>query len=282
MIGDASRDPSLYAAFYERVGQRYPETKINLAERGPGTRYWTLLRELARFAHSKQLLLDIGCNDGVFTNAYCELGAPAVGIDISGTLIARARAVAEAEGLTATFYELAAEQVDELAEAPFDVVLCAEVLEHVLEPDRVLAHVRRVLRPGGTLLLSTPTPMSEIVPLDRTYVRTVFSGDKLAESQLIDSSRTLLADYGLGGYLYRHDGYYPRALRRYVEAHGFRCLRHYTITFPFPRFVRRALAALRLRDAHIERVRMGSDLVLRRLPQLRLLGAVNVQVHARP
>jgi len=41
------------------------------------------------------------------------------------------------------------------AEATFDVVLCTEMLEHVPDPQRVIDEMRRVLRPGGLLLLTT-------------------------------------------------------------------------------------------------------------------------------
>jgi len=43
-----------------------------------------------------------------------------------------------------------------LADASFDVVVCTEVLEHVAEPAVVLAELRRVLRPGGRLLVTVP------------------------------------------------------------------------------------------------------------------------------
>jgi len=38
----------------------------------------------------------------------------------------------------------------------FDAVVCAELLEHVYDPQRVLAEVARVLRPGGRLLITVP------------------------------------------------------------------------------------------------------------------------------
>jgi SAM-dependent methyltransferase len=38
----------------------------------------------------------------------------------------------------------------------FDAVLCNQVLEHVFEPDRFVAELNRVLRPGGTLVLTAP------------------------------------------------------------------------------------------------------------------------------
>lgn len=42
------------------------------------------------------------------------------------------------------------------ADATFDAVLCSQVLEHVFTPEEFLREVRRVLRPGGRLLLATP------------------------------------------------------------------------------------------------------------------------------
>lgn len=41
-------------------------------------------------------------------------------------------------------------------DASFDVVLCTEVLEHVPEPQQVIREFARILRPGGTLLLTAP------------------------------------------------------------------------------------------------------------------------------
>ncbi len=38
----------------------------------------------------------------------------------------------------------------------FDVVSAGEVIEHIYDPDRLLAETRRVLRPGGHVVLTTP------------------------------------------------------------------------------------------------------------------------------
>ena len=42
----------------------------------------------------------------------------------------------------------------------FDLVLCAETVEHVRDVQLLLSEVRRVLRPGGTLALTTPANLS--------------------------------------------------------------------------------------------------------------------------
>lgn len=44
----------------------------------------------------------------------------------------------------------------DVPDASFDAVVLTEVLEHVAEPDRVLAELRRILRPGGRLMLTVP------------------------------------------------------------------------------------------------------------------------------
>ena len=44
-----------------------------------------------------------------------------------------------------------------LADASIDVVLCTQVIEHIPEPALVLDEIRRVLRPGGKLILSVPS-----------------------------------------------------------------------------------------------------------------------------
>jgi 2-polyprenyl-3-methyl-5-hydroxy-6-metoxy-1,4-benzoquinol methylase len=54
----------------------------------------------------------------------------------------------------------------------FDTVTCLDVVEHVLDPIQLLAETRRVLRPGGTLLLSTPN-----IRYVRHVARLVVSGE---------------------------------------------------------------------------------------------------------
>jgi SAM-dependent methyltransferase len=44
-----------------------------------------------------------------------------------------------------------------LADSSMDVVLCTQVLEHIPDPIAVIGEIRRVLKPGGTLLLSVPS-----------------------------------------------------------------------------------------------------------------------------
>jgi SAM-dependent methyltransferase len=99
--------------------------------------------------------LDAGCGDGRHLAALARSPwwpARAVGTDISERILETARrAVAprEPELLRANLEALP------LEDESFDLVLCSQVIEHLLDPDAGLRELARVLRPGGTLILTT-------------------------------------------------------------------------------------------------------------------------------
>jgi ubiquinone/menaquinone biosynthesis C-methylase UbiE len=98
--------------------------------------------------------LDAGCGDGRYLAAVARArGAPRiVGTDISERILATARAAA------APFEpELARANLESLpfGDAEFDLVLCSQVVEHLLDVDAGLRELARVLRPNGTLILTT-------------------------------------------------------------------------------------------------------------------------------
>ena len=107
---------------------------------------WLVLRELSRDvarvldARARGRLLDVGCGE----KPYAGLGAGVtqwVGFDDPSN--PRADVHGSADSLP-------------FADASFDVVLCTQVIEHVPEPRAVLAECARVLRTGGTLIVSAP------------------------------------------------------------------------------------------------------------------------------
>ncbi|NLU69235.1 class I SAM-dependent methyltransferase [Streptomyces sp. HNM0574] len=98
-------------------------------------------------------VLDIGCGDGTAAAVMAETLGPRhrlVGIDWSQDALRRARG-----HLTAVRGELTAPGLP-FADGSADAVVLSEVIEHLVDPDAALDELRRVLRPGGHLLLSTP------------------------------------------------------------------------------------------------------------------------------
>jgi SAM-dependent methyltransferase len=104
------------------------------------------VRELPRVARA----LDLGCGDGRLTS---ELPARELtGADVSRVALGRANS----RRLAATWVELDPDAPLPFADGAFELVLCAETLEHVRDVQGLLSEVRRVLLPGGRLAVTTP------------------------------------------------------------------------------------------------------------------------------
>jgi SAM-dependent methyltransferase len=96
-------------------------------------------------------VLDVGCGTGATTRVLARWPgvAKVVGIDPSPVFLARARELA-AEHRHVTFQEGDVRALA-FADASFDAAVVHTCLTHVPEPERALAELRRVLRPGGRL-----------------------------------------------------------------------------------------------------------------------------------
>ena len=104
-------------------------------------------------------ILDIGCGDGRFLE-FCAVVAPQsqpVGLEISWV---RARRATD-KGFTVL--QADSERLP-FASSSFHLVLLIEVIEHMWDPDAVMADIARILLPEGRLILTTPN-----YPIKRMY-----------------------------------------------------------------------------------------------------------------
>jgi SAM-dependent methyltransferase len=128
---------------------RYDDELWELVPEDPGApprHLATFVRGLGRVERA----LDLGCGDGRLT---AELDAAELtAADVSGLALERARRRLP----RARLVELEPDGPLPLEDAHFDLVLCAETIEHVRDVQLFLSEIRRVLRPGGTLALTTP------------------------------------------------------------------------------------------------------------------------------
>lgn len=97
-------------------------------------------------------VLDVGCGAGEITREIARAGFDVVGIDVAEEPLRRARA----RNSQLDVRLVAADGEWPLQDASFDAVWAGETLEHVLDTAAWLSQARRVLRSGGTLVLSTP------------------------------------------------------------------------------------------------------------------------------
>lgn len=194
-------------------------------------------------------LLDFGCGDGRNIGKWlAERAGSYVGVDISAVAV---------QGATALGLE--ARRIDSEREIPFpddcfDVVACLEVFEHLVEPHRAASEIRRVLRPGGTLIVTVPNvaywrfrldlalfgrwdPLGDALSVERPWrdphlrfftkstLTRMLAGAGFAEIDIEGCDGALLADIPLLRRLSGGRGSYPyRMLERRLPSILARCL----------------------------------------------------------
>jgi len=107
-------------------------------------------------------VLDLGCGEGRHAiTAYLEDKVTVVGLDLSmtdlGTARSRFHEFENPEDATRSLnFTCASGLALPFADATFDKVICAEVLEHIPDYQAVLLEIKRVLKPGGQFAASVP------------------------------------------------------------------------------------------------------------------------------
>lgn len=151
-------------------------------------RYRGLLELAAPALHADARVLDVGCGAG---NLLSKLPpCRAFGVDVEPEIL-RGGVAGDAAALP-------------FRDGVFDIVFCSEVIEHVPDPDGLVAELRRVLRPGGVAVVST---------INRLSLRAIRTGKPLTGKR---HSIQHLREYT--------SGTLRRQLRRHFAVEAFRCV----------------------------------------------------------
>ena len=99
-------------------------------------------------------VLDIGCGGGLLAEPLCRLGAKVTAIDAGERNVQVAKFHAEKEGLAIDYRFATAEELAAAGEQ-FDCVTALEIIEHVDHVPQFLEACAALVKPGGTLFIST-------------------------------------------------------------------------------------------------------------------------------
>ena len=98
---------------------------------------------------------DIGCGGGLLAEPLAGRGAQVTAIDLAPTMIDVARLHAQESGAHIDYRHGDAAALAAAEARTFDVVTCMELVEHVPDPAALMLTLAQLLRPGGSLFVST-------------------------------------------------------------------------------------------------------------------------------
>ena len=99
-------------------------------------------------------ILDVACGDGYGTDIIALRDVTITGADLVEEVIEAARQLRpKRDNMTFEVQDVLDLTYDDLT---FDVILSMETIEHIPDENRYLKELRRVLKPGGRLIISTP------------------------------------------------------------------------------------------------------------------------------
>jgi SAM-dependent methyltransferase len=144
----------------------YPEPELSrvpddsVASFAGVANHWTL-----GHAEPGQVILDLGCGAGTDLLIAAQMtGATerVIGVDMTASMLATARASADAIGLTNVELHEALIEAVPIEDASVDVVISNGVIDLVPDKDAVLDEIDRVLRPGGRLQIADVVIHNEV------------------------------------------------------------------------------------------------------------------------
>lgn len=205
----------MQAHIHTRYDSEYFDQQLAKSDAKIAWQYDRMLRFTGVRPGSRTRVLDVGCGAAPGLRYLHERGITAVGVDVSAAALTAARRLLPNARLVRCDLDRGLPFVP----GNFDLVLMSEVVEHVADLRLVLSEVRRVLRPGGALVLTTPN-LWDVRRVVAAAGGPPWTGD-------LDDTHINLQS--------------PRTLRRALEVAGFDRLRIRTGWKPLLRFGGRRL-----------------------------------------
>jgi ubiquinone/menaquinone biosynthesis C-methylase UbiE len=143
-------------------------------------------------------ILEVGCGPGLMVDYFLERRADYYGVDLSSEMVAECRT--RFDGLASVHFCVGDVQRLEFSDSSFDIVLCLGALEYVAVESQAVGEMARVLKPGGTVILSAITKWSPFNTWERLVYRRMTRrgpGPIVQEYHTEEQFRKLLQTLGL-------------------------------------------------------------------------------------
>ena len=118
---------------------------------------WLWLRKYLKKTNNNEKILDIGCGNGGFSINLSLLGYKVVGVSNQEENIINAIESAKYFDVkNVSFINADVFRINEMFSDEFDIIVCTEVVEHILDDNKLFQVIFKLLKPGGQLYLTTP------------------------------------------------------------------------------------------------------------------------------
>jgi 2-polyprenyl-3-methyl-5-hydroxy-6-metoxy-1,4-benzoquinol methylase len=210
-----AKETDYYAEIYDRI-----------------TFHEKMISFLGKMIHGKDIV-DIGCGGGNYLPVIAKYHARSyIGCDCLKPLLFHAAAKSSLP--LSLFVAYSGKEIP-IANESCDIVLCLEVIEHVDKPDQLLENIFRIVKPGGIVLISTPTTAIYLYP---HFILPMFK--KLIKGDI----RGFISDLRLQKWwrttekhwdesLPSHPALRPVVFRNFIERVGFHVICHKTLFYNF-------------------------------------------------
>ena len=185
---------------------------------------WERLRDDAPGRH-----LDYGAFDGAILAQLVESAAvtSAVGVDCNAAVVARCR---DSLPHGATLLAIRPSEQLPFPDASFDSASLLDVIEHVIDQRQILCEIRRVLRPGGLLVVTAPKQhlfsildtgnFKFVFPSLHRWMYSAVQGRSAYHSRYVECANGLFGDIEVGKH--RHEHFSPAHLEDVLSRAGFK------------------------------------------------------------
>lgn len=177
--------------------------------------YRILLDVLNKYIRGQKKILDIGCGAGTLSFYLASKKHNVTGIDISNKAIRICRESARNMGFK-NIHFMTIDFPNEIPPGKFDAILLFEVIEHLKDDIKAIEKIYKLLKPGGILLLSTP---SSNAPLHKVGLTKRFDKEvgHLRRYTVNDLSKVLISN----GFRIKHTKKVEGVIRNFLFVNPF-------------------------------------------------------------